>query len=42
MAPVQFGIDTSIALPTVKEDIFSVSRYLWSIEQEWSKSQWVH
>jgi len=33
------GIDTSIALPTLNEDQETESRYLWSMEQEWSNSQ---
>jgi len=35
---VQFGIDTSIAIPTPNEDHVTVCRDLWSMEQELSKS----
>jgi len=37
--PVQFGIDTSIALPTLNGDHVPVIRDLWSMVQECSKSQ---
>ena len=39
-ATLQSGSGTSIALPTLKGHIM-VPHDLWSMEQEWSKSQWV-
>jgi len=40
-APVPFGIDTSITLHTLHENLKTVSRDLWLMDHEWSKSQWV-